>query len=127
MAVVEFFRGQSLTVENGSSVTVCSPAYPMAAANWVDFTLNVLKLKKTGGNVVLHYAIQTSITGGDEEWVDAATLGGDVSLPGPVQKTASARGILVRGWAKLELASGLATDIAFTTFDMIANVTRSAG
>jgi len=127
MGVVEFFRGQSLTVENGSTVTVCSPVYPMGAANWVDLTLNVLKLKKTGGSVALHYAIQTSITGGDEEWIDAPTLGGTVSLPGPVQKTASAPAILARGWAKLQLANGLATDIAFATFDMIANITRSAG
>ena len=127
MVVFRPFLNQSLTTEmdppDGGSVTVSSPSIqvPAGRRNYADIMLKIDKLEKTGGLADLYLYVDESMNGIGWSGTEIAAAVGAVTENHQHMLTMP----FVRFRAILELTGGVSGDVAFTTFDVVANLLRS--
>lgn len=123
MGPITFFRLEDLTVEDSGTITVHSKTIPAGGANYLHLVIQVLKLGMSGGAPQFNHYVDVS--NDMQNWVQDDDFNGQIISEDTTQVEGAVRGGYLRVRVKFDLTASNPGDVAFTTFTIVGNMTRS--
>ncbi len=124
MGAITFFRLEDLGVEHAGTITVHSKTMPVGDANYMLLVIEILKFAMSGGAPIFSWGVSTS--NDMQNWVEVTAFTNQVAGEGTFQVEGAVRGAYLRVDVTFDLTISNPGDVAFTTFTIVGNLSRSS-